>query len=68
MKSVADLLCRGTYRLNSQLGHSADQISILAGHLPKQNCHVTWYGFGTGNMCLACGTTIGHEDVEMECE
>ena len=41
---------------------------ILAGHRPKQNCHVTWYGFGTGNMCLACGTTIGHEDVEVECD
>jgi hypothetical protein len=23
---------------------------ILAGTLPKQNCHVTWYGHGTGGI------------------
>ena len=41
---------------------------ILAGDLPKQNCHVTWYGFGTGNTCVACEAPIGHDDVEVECD
>ena len=27
---------------------------VLAGDLPKENCHRTWYGPGTGGVCLAC--------------
>ena len=41
---------------------------ILGGHLPKQNCHVTFYGFGTGNICVACESPIGADDVEVECD
>jgi len=41
---------------------------ILAGKLPKQNCHVTWYGHGTGGICLACERPITADDVEVECD
>ena len=41
---------------------------ILDGTLPKQNCHVTWYGHGTGQICVACERPIAADDVEVECD
>ena len=41
---------------------------VLAGDLPKENCHRTWYGRGTGGVCLACQQAIQANDVEVECD
>lgn len=41
---------------------------ILAGDLPKQNCRMTWYGPGTGGMCVACEQSIVTDDLEVECD
>ena len=41
---------------------------ILAGDLPKQNCRMTWYGPGTGGICVACEQPIAAHDVEVECD
>ena len=41
---------------------------ILDGTLPKQNCRMTWYGPGTGGICVACERAIGPEEVEVECD
>ncbi len=41
---------------------------ILAGTLPKENCRTTWYGPGTGQICVACERTIAADDVEVECD
>ena len=41
---------------------------ILAGHLPKENCRMTWYGPGTGGVCVACEQPIADDDVEVECD
>ena len=41
---------------------------ILAGDLPKQNCRMTWYGPGTGGICVACEQPIAADDVEVECD
>ena len=41
---------------------------ILAGHLPKENCRMTWYGPGTGGVCVACEQPIAADDVEVECD
>ena len=41
---------------------------ILAGGLPKQNCRMTWYGPGTGGICVACERPIVTDDVEVECD
>ena len=41
---------------------------ILDGTLPKQNCQVTWYGHGTGQICVACERPIAADDVEVECD
>jgi hypothetical protein len=41
---------------------------IIAGDLPKENCHMTWYGPGTGGICVACDQPIGAHDVEVECD
>jgi hypothetical protein len=41
---------------------------VLAGDLPKENCHRTWYGPGTGGVCLACQQAIQANDVEVECD
>jgi len=41
---------------------------ILAGHLPKENCRMTWYGPGTGGVCVACERPIAADDVEVECD
>jgi hypothetical protein len=41
---------------------------ILAGHLPKQNCRMTWYGPGTGGICVACEQPIVANDLEVECD
>ena len=27
---------------------------ILSGDLPTQDCRMTWYGGGTGGICVAC--------------
>ena len=29
---------------------------------------MTFYGFGTGNICVACESPIGADDVEVECD
>ena len=41
---------------------------ILDGTLPKQNCRMTWYGPGTGGICVACERPIVTDDVEVECD
>jgi hypothetical protein len=41
---------------------------ILAGELPKQNCRMTWYGPGTGGVCVACDQPIAADEVEVECD
>jgi hypothetical protein len=41
---------------------------ILAGNLPKENCHMTWYGPGTGGVCIACEQPIATDEVEVDCD
>jgi hypothetical protein len=41
---------------------------ILDGTLPKQNCRMTWYGPGTGGICVACEQVIAADDLEVECD
>lgn len=41
---------------------------ILDGTLPKQNCRMTWYGPGTGGICVACERAIDPNEVEVECD
>jgi hypothetical protein len=41
---------------------------ILAGVLPKVHCRMTWYGPGTGGICVACERPIAASDVEVECD
>jgi len=36
--------------------------------LPKQNWRMTWYGPGTGGICVACEQPIADDDVEVECD
>jgi hypothetical protein len=42
--------------------------SILAGQLPKEHCHATWYGKGTGLLCDGCDRPITPDEVEVECD
>lgn len=41
---------------------------ILAGHLPKEHCRMTWFGPGRGATCAACDRPVGPQDVEVECD
>jgi hypothetical protein len=41
---------------------------ILRGDLPEVYCRMTWYGPGTGGVCVACEQRIGADDVEVECD
>jgi hypothetical protein len=41
---------------------------ILAGHLPKENCRMTWHGPGTRGVCVACEQPIAADDIEVECD
>jgi hypothetical protein len=41
---------------------------IRAGDLPKQDCRMTWYGPGRGEVCVACDQPIAPDDVEVECD
>lgn len=41
---------------------------ILTGTLPKENCRMTWYGPGTGGVCVACDLPIAADDSEVECD
>jgi hypothetical protein len=41
---------------------------ILAGNLPKENCHMTWYGPGTGGVCIACEQPIAVDEDEVDCD
>jgi hypothetical protein len=41
---------------------------ILTGVLPKEHCPMTWYGPGTGGICVACEQPITADDVEVECD
>jgi hypothetical protein len=40
---------------------------ILAGDIPKEHCRMTWYGPGTGAICVACDQPITG-DLEVECD
>ena len=40
---------------------------ILRGQLPKEDCRITWYGLGTGQICVACDQRITPEQIEVEC-
>lgn len=42
--------------------------SIVAGRLPKEHCHATWYGKGTGQPCEACDRSITPNEIEVECD
>jgi hypothetical protein len=55
--SQSDDLLQGTIRRK-----------ILSGDLPKQNCRMTWYGPGTGGICVACEQPVAADDVEVECD
>ena len=55
--SQSDDLLQGTIRRK-----------ILSGDLPKQNCRMTWYGPGTGGICVACEQSGAADDVEVECD
>lgn len=48
--------------------NAAIREKILAGVLPKQNCHMTWYGPGRGGTCVACDRPIAPGDLEVECD
>jgi hypothetical protein len=37
------------------------------GHLPCEDCLVTWYGEGRGRWCAACDQRILSRDTEIEC-
>ena len=37
--------------VDDHLRHAIRQM-ILAGNLPKENCRMTWYGPGTGGVCV----------------
>lgn len=41
---------------------------IAAGVLPKQDCRMTWYGPGSGGICVACDRPIRRDEVEVECD
>ena len=41
---------------------------ILAGNLPKEDCRMTWYGPGTGGVCIACEQPIATDEVEVDCD
>ncbi|HET9235569.1 MAG TPA: hypothetical protein VFP10_15715 [Candidatus Eisenbacteria bacterium] len=41
---------------------------ILAGVLPKEHCRMTWYGAGTGGLCMACDLPISASEIEVECD
>ena len=47
---------------------SAIRAKILAGDLPKEHCRMTWYGPGTGGICVACEQCILNGDLEVECD
>jgi len=47
---------------------SGIRAKILAGDLPKQDCRMTWYGGGTGGICVACDQPIAAGDTEVECD
>jgi len=50
------------------LRHGMIREKILAGTLPKEHCRMTWYGRGTGGICLACDRVITADEVEVECD
>ena len=47
---------------------SGIRYEILAGSLPKEHCRMTWYGPGTGAVCVACERPILSGDLEVECD
>ena len=53
--------------VEDHLRHAIRQM-ILAGILPKENCRMTWYGPGTGGVCVACEQTIAADELEVECD
>ena len=53
--------------VEDHLRHAIRQM-ILAGNLPKENCRMTWYGPGTGGVCVACEQWIAAEEIEVECD
>src|SRR5258706_7442510 len=66
----ADSRGRRTNRMNGVEDHLRHAIRemILAGNLPKENCRMTWYGPGTGGVCVACEQRIAAEELEVECD
>ena len=53
--------------MNDHLSHAIRR-KILAGSLPKENCRLTWYGPGTGGVCVACEVPIAAAEIEVECD
>ena len=47
---------------------SAIRRNIFAGVLPKAHCRMTWYGAGTGGICVGCERPIAAAEVEVECD
>ena len=41
---------------------------IINGELPAEHCRMTWYGPGTGQICMACEQRIAANEVEVECD
>ena len=41
---------------------------VTAGHLPCEDCLVTWYGEGRGRRCAACDQRLLGSDMEIECD
>ncbi len=47
---------------------SAIRRKIFSGVLPKEHCRMTWYGAGTGGICVGCDRPIAAAEVEVECD
>ena len=41
---------------------------LMHGALPYTKCQITWFGPGSGQLCIACDTPIARTEVECECE
>ena len=70
IETVNDLASWGRNRMSQSddLLQGMIRRKILAGDLPKQHCRMTWYGPGTGGICVACEQPIAPDDVEVECD
>ena len=41
---------------------------LQRGELPPEKCALTWFGPGSGLLCVVCERTIHRTDIECECE